>query len=117
MRGARGCGVERARARLASGPAVSVGGARRGLVWTRAWDGVSWAAVAFSGPAREDKGREEEGRLGWDSGRRERLGQRAGPMREKERAGLGWFFLVVGLGLISISISFLFLIQTKFEFK
>ena len=92
MRGARGCGVERARARLASGPAVSVGGARRGLVWTRAWDGVSWAAVAFSGPAREDKGREEEGRLGWDSGRRERLGQRAGPMREKERAGLGWFF-------------------------
>ena len=89
MRGARGCGVERARARLASGPAVSVGGARRGLVWTRAWDGVSWAAVAFSGPAREDKGREEEGRLGWDSGRRERLGHREAKRAVLSEAGRG----------------------------
>jgi hypothetical protein len=89
VRGARGCGVERERARLASGPAVSVGGARRGLVWIRAWDGVSWAAVAFSGPAREDKGREEEGRLGWDSGRRERLGQREAKRAVLSEAGRG----------------------------
>ena len=41
---------------------------------------------------------------------------RAGPMREKERAGLGCCW--VGPGLVFyFPFSFLFLLQTKFEFK
>ena len=46
-----------------------------------------------------------------------RLGQRAGPMREKERAGLGccWVGFWLWVCPFSISLSLLFLIQTSFN--